>query len=316
MAFSIAFLNCYNLYEPGTHPTRGPRTSQRYRTKVAALADAIRGASGGQPPDLVGLCEVGSKRAGLDVADSIAPAAVPSQRFYRATWSGVPLGARSGAEPGLMLLFNPARFTLTGRRGKDKPNLNGRHKWLAVEVASGVSPADRFWVVVNHWASDFRRSADHAEGLRTASAREVGEFFTARAGSAEAAVLVGDFNCEPHARPFVGVPKTDRLYSVRERALVLRDKNQLFYMYNAMWRTTSEPDAYEDTLAPGHLPSRPLGTYAVDKGRQLDWRTWDHLLVSRRMLANGPASLRERTLRIVVPARRASDHCAFAAHFD
>ena len=245
MPFALIFMNCYNLYEPLAHPTRGPRTPADFDQKVQNLAKTAMSAAPNTIPDLVALAEVGSEAAGMAIARAISPGA------YSSLWSGVPAGGSSqpGPQPGLMVLYNAKAVLPTGKEGRDRPNRGGRHKWFAIEFQLPHVAADRFWLVINHWTSNFQRSPQKADDLRLISARELGEFFAKLSGASEAAVLVGDFNCEPFARPFVGEANTDRLLGVRERALVLRDRNQLFYVYNPMWRCLGEADAYEDTLA-------------------------------------------------------------------
>jgi hypothetical protein len=311
MPFTLVFMNCYNLYEPGAHPRRGPQNQIAFDRKVRALSETAITANGNQPPDLLALAEVGSEAAGTAVADAIDPG------IYSALWSGVPAGSPrgGGSETGLMLLYKDRVLVPTGNERRDLPNHGGRHKWFAVEFQVQPGITGSFWLVVNHWTSNFRRDPAKADDLRVASAQELGTFFATLAGAAEAAMLVGDFNCEPCAKPFVGENNTDRLFAVRERALVLRDRNRLFYVYNPMWRYLGEADAYEDTLIPAYLRQRPPGTYATDRRNHMNWRMWDQLLVSKRMLNGGPVQLQERTLRVQFPAPNASDHCAIAATF-
>lgn len=311
----VSFLNCHNLYFPGTHKKRGPRSLGSYELKLKHLARTIRNACNGQLPDIVGLCEVGDARVAQELGLQIDPVG----KGYQCVWSGIPR-AINKAEPqtGLAVLYKFGTLGRSTRKEKtDVAKLGSRHNWMACEFQIGVKASDLVWIVVNHWTSDYRRASGHAEMRRTTSAREIGEYFTSlNVPSAESAILIGDFNCEPFSKPFSGNPRTDRLYGVRERALVLRSNNQLMYAYNAMWRRLGEPDDHEDSIVPGYTATRARGTFARDKKRQYDWRTLDHVLVTKRVLLGGPIRLNEASLTVEPPYKGSSDHHALSVDFD
>lgn len=307
MPLQLAFLNCYNLYEPSAHSKRGPRTQRGYTSKLSNLAGTIRQAAGNQAPDVVGLCEVGSEQAARDLAQILDPGT------YAVVWSDVPSTTKPNEpQPGLVILYKFRRIsrTISGEM-KDSPQNGKRHKWIAVEFQLGRKLTDIVWIVVNHWTSDYKRRVSAAEALRVTSAKEIGmHFLSLTSTSAEAVILLGDFNCEPFARPFVGDPRTDRLYAVRERALVIRPSNQLMYAYNPMWRRMGEPDDYEVSLQNNYVASRPMGTYPRDKKRQSGWQTLDQIMLTKRLMTGGPLQLLESSLRVHPPMGNCSDHHA------
>jgi hypothetical protein len=281
--------------------------------QVRDLAATLRAAASGRArPDIVGLCEVGDEALGRRVAEALGRDA------YHAVWSGVPrAGAVSGPDTGLMVLYRPEVV----RRAlpeivTDRPSPGARHKWLAVPFQLLAGSRAPFWLVVNHWTSQFGGGEATTEPSRRNSARELGRFFldTARI-TTEAMVLVGDFNCEPPARPFVE-QSPNQMKGVRERALVLRERNRLAYFYNPMWRLLGEPHPQETARRPGYRPPRPPGTFARDAERQADWALWDQILVTKPLLSGELIRFVENGLRVVPPKNGASDHCAIGAVFE
>jgi exonuclease III len=176
-----------------------------------------------------------------------------------------------------------------------------------------------FWFVVNHWKSNLGGTSQ-TDAARMRSAREVGEFYMERARlRTEAMVLVGDFNCEPGARPLEeqkdgALPNA--MHSVRERALVLRDRNRLAYFYNPMWRFMGEADPFETAGRPGYVSPRLIGTHRANVEKDTDWSLWDQVMVTKPVLLGPAARLVEGSVRIVRPTGAASDHCAIGAELE
>ena len=201
--------------------------------------------------------------------------------------------------------------------GKDVAKFASRHHWMSAEFTSGPTPDDRFTFVVNHWPSDFGKSASHADDQRVIAAREIADYLRdVKTTAKEAVLLIGDFNCEPFSRPFYGETNANRFIGVRERKWVTLDANELLYLYNPMWRLLGEPEAWEIARADGYNPSRPLGTWHADKKRQMKWRLLDQVLVSRLLLLGQPVSLREGSIRVEACPDGSSDHCALGVEFD
>jgi endonuclease/exonuclease/phosphatase family metal-dependent hydrolase len=302
--FRVASLNCYNLFAVGVHRNRGPRTPQSLTSKINLLAATLKDASNGAVPDIVGLCEVGAEAIGKRLAETLSPG------FYQTLWSGT----TDPSQTGLMICYNPNVVQHTAIADDSTTRGAGqRCKWFAVELQLRIGSRARFWLVLNHWKSQMGGEAQTGIS-RSNSAREVGAFFlgTARRSS-EAMLLIGDFNCEPGADSFK--KPANQLRAIRERAIVLRDRNRLAYFYNPMWRLHGEADDYEATQKSGYKPPRPPGTYCpIDQS--VGWLVLDQIMVSKRLLMGGPVRILESSLRIVKAHARCSDHCALVVQFE
>jgi hypothetical protein len=310
MEFRCAFLNCYNLYQPGAHPTRGPRTAAEAAGQVEALAATLLAAFDGVAPELVGLCEVGTEELGRQVGRRLGGDA------YEAVWSGPPPTGAHGPETGLMVLYSAALFRpVPAEFSMNWFGLRERAKWLPVLLQLEEGSRAPFWFVVNHWKSQLGNPRE-TEEARMRSARQLGEFFlgTARRHS-DAMVLIGDFNCEPGDRPF-REQAPNQFRGVRERALVLRERNRLAYFYNPMWRWLGEPDPYEVAREAAYRPPRLLGSHCRDWEQGVGWSLLDQIMVTKSLLAGGLLRLRESSISLVPPAGRSSDHAAVAAVFE
>lgn len=313
MVLRIAFVNCHNLFQVGAHPDRFDGTQADLDRNTENLAATIRQIFPGALPHVVGLCEVGSRELGTKVGEAA------EQGRFDSVWSGVPARAAGRAETGIMVLYESSRLLRTESEKTTGPDsLQARVKWMATEFQVRGGSRAPFWLVVNHWKSQLG-GARKTEPLRMDSAREIGEFFleTARL-STEAMVLIGDFNCEPGDWPLreqrQQEPETpNKLKGVRERALVLRDRNRLAYFYNPMWRYLPEPEPWETARQPAYLPSRPLGTFVANKVTKVGWSLFDQVLVTKRCLAGGLLGLQETAVTVVEPVAGCSDHHAIGA---
>ena len=72
LGFSAAFLNCHDLFALGSHHHRGPKNEKALEEKIRSLAASLYQCFL-SPPDLVGLCEVGSETVGSEVLRSLLP---------------------------------------------------------------------------------------------------------------------------------------------------------------------------------------------------------------------------------------------------
>lgn len=152
------------------------------------------------------------------------------------------------------------------------------------------------------------------EPSRMVTAQQIGEFYLNQARiNADGMVLMGDFNCQPGDRPF-RQQSPNRLRAVRERALVIRERNRLAYFYNPMWRWLGEPEDFDTTQQVGYVPSRLIGTHLPRRNTH-GWYIWDHVLVTKPLIVGGLIHLQEETIRVYQAQSRCSDHCAISATF-
>jgi hypothetical protein len=298
--FRVIFLNCYNLFEVGAQ--RGPDSAQTLADKMAHLAATLKLAHGENPPAIVCLCEVGSENLGRLLAEAIAP------NVYQTLWSGI----SDPTQTGLVICYNPEIVQLADIADDQViRGVGSRCKWFAAlfQMKSGLRGL--FWLVLNHWKSQMGGELQTEED-RNISARGLGAFFieTARI-STEAMVLIGDFNCEPGAMPFK--KPNNFLRAVRERSVVLRDRNRLAYFYNPMWRLLGEADAYDMVRQTDYVSPRPPGTiYVEGQG----WRTFDQIMVSKELLTGHFIRFIESSVRVTEAQGNCSDHCALSAEFE
>lgn len=311
----VAFLNCCNLFAVGARPDRFAGTAADLDSKITCLADTLRELLPGAPPHLVGLAEVGARDLGERVGDAM------EREGYAAIWSGEPPGGREGPETGLMVLYDHAALAPVPGGATTWPQVRGaRAKWLATALQLQAGTEGTLWFVVNHWKSQMGGETK-TEPARMDCARQLGEFYLEEAREhTDAMVLVGDFNCEPGDRPLreqrMGRDAPNRLRAVRERPLILRDRNRLAYFYNPMWRWLPEPDLWEDSAHPGYQRPRPLGTHLGNPSAETEWRMWDQIMVTKPCLTGPFVRLREASV-VVAPSREGcSDHWAVGAILD
>jgi len=312
----VGFQNCTNLFPAGV-VQRGPQSPAAVRAKVEALGDEMTANLG--IPHLLGLCEVYDeplarellKRMGLGAYKiEFRPAAVAN-------------------ETGIAVCFDPSVLSpVPGQvvADLDLRPASRRPRWLAVAFEVLTGNRGGFWFVANHWKSQMGGPLQ-TDPDRQESAYLLGEFFMNRAHKlTEAMLLMGDFNCEPGDRPLTTQSqrltplksKPNMLKSVRERALVLRDRNKLAYFYNCMWSLMDEPDTLAAAASPGYVPSRPMGTHgaAISQPGSPGWLMFDHVMASKRMLHGGPMAIDETTVKIHPPKYGSADHAAISVMID
>jgi len=300
MTFSCVFLNCYNVFEAGSR--RGPRTEACLQQKIANLAATLRAANAEKPPDIIGLCEVASQTLVEQIAEAV------SSNVYRTLWSGLPT-SREGQDGGLAILYRPEIITSAALEVDNNDPIQ-RPKWMAALFQLQVGTRGGFWFVANHWKSQMG-GEEATEPRRMGTAQQIGEFYLNQARiNADGMILMGDFNCQPGDRPFRQQP-LNRLRAVRERALVIRDRNRLAYFYNPMWRWLGEPEDFDATQRRGYVPSRLLGTHHGTPG----WFLWDQILVTKPLIVGNLIHLQEETINVHQAQAQCSDHCAVSATF-
>jgi hypothetical protein len=326
--FGCVFLNCKNLFEPGSHSRRGPASQPALDKQIQDLASTLRAVFGG-PPELIALSEVSTHALAARVGEAI------ERGKYQTEWSGPPYQIAGEPETALAVLYDPLVLQRPDAAVLNRPELDygepwrlgsGRDKWFPILFQLIHGSRAPFWLVVNHWKS--RRGVHwQTENARRESARQIGEFYlrTARRVATEM-ILLGDFNCEPGERPFhdqrLDEQSPYQFKGVRERALVLREANRLAYFYNPMWRWLGEQAPYEETLLPdsfrpdpAYKSSRPLGTYCVNWEQGIGWSLWDQLMVTKSLLTGTVIRFREASLAMSPPVEGCSDHGAIGARF-
>jgi exonuclease III len=312
MRLRVGFINCHNLFPVGVSP-RGPQTSEELASQIDDITATLGAVFEDGAPHLVGLCEVGSDLQ----AEAVRSATGLSGPML---WSGPPPVGPAGAQTGLAILHDDDVLRVVGETtAMGEAGAAERQKWMGAAFQFLDGSLGAFWFVVNHWKSNLGGTSQ-TDAARMRSAREIGQFYMDRARAlTEAMILVGDFNCEPGARPLHEQKDGDQpntLRSDRERALVLRERNRLAYFYNPMWRFMGEADPHETADQPGYQNPRLIGTHRGNAERDTDWSMWDHLMVSKPVLRGPALRLAEATVRIVRPTGNASDHCAVGAEFE
>jgi hypothetical protein len=299
MEFSVAFLNCHDLFQPGVRPGRGPADAVALEVRLTNLAATLAAAVTVRP-GLVGLCEVGDSALGANLGERLEPGR------YGSVWSGL-----TGSGTGLQVLYDQQLFEAGAphvEEGARAPR--ARIRWMAVPVKLLVRSRGPLWFAVHHWRSD--RHADRAEEVRDTSWRSFSDFHHSGAAlHSDALIVAGDFNCEPGDHPLVR--RTERiLEGARERELVRRGLRGGSLLYNPMWRFMGEEVPFEDSIVAGYERQRPLGTWREPGG---PWRLVDQMLVTRALLWGPFFQFIEGTLRITHPIGGCSPHSALGATF-
>lgn len=230
---------------------------------------------------------------------------------YQNVWSSVPT-SREGRDGGLAVLYKDETVTRSSVEVDSNTPLQ-RPKWLAVLFQLQFGTGGGFWFVVNHWKSQ-RGGEEVTEPRRVITAQQLGEFYLNQArNSTESMILMGDFNCQPGDRSFQQ-QSPNRLKAVRERGLVIRDKNRLAYFYNPMWRWLGEPEDFDAAQRIGYTPSRLMGTY-LPKGSQHGWYVWDQIMVTKPLIIGKLIHFQEDTVNVYRAHAGCSDHCVISATF-
>jgi hypothetical protein len=291
----VAFLNCHDLYAPGGHPTRGPRTQAGLDAKVAALAEGLCGLFAPELPHVVGLCEVGD----LGAVEALAEALSPGQ--YGCHWSGPPRLGPRGPETALALMAHLQDIQVLGLPlGARLPPVRRRAYWHPWRLELRKRRSGPIWAVVGHWKAG---SGPDNESERDETSRQVVQFLreqqVAECGT-PAAVLMGDLNAEPWSPSLQGDSER-RVKSVRIHDLVMGTRAP-GALYGLMWRWAGEPEPWPT----GGTRSRPVATFHPARGTPR--LLLDHFLVSWRCLRKGPVTLDEASLRAIEVGH--SDHVA------
>lgn len=318
MEFRVAFINCRNLTAPRKRVPDFAAKRRKVLDRAARLAATLANLWPGSLPDLVGLCEIGTEDMGLELLAALDPLR------YQHHWQKPPRrkpGSDEERPTGLMLAFAPSVFrAVEVARSEPTVLARSRYHWFAVALQIRRN-GGTFWTILNHWPSDFGRGKVRSTWPRVQVGAAVGEFCSNRAQRvADAMLLLGDFNCEPYdpAVTGEGTSNRKRIVGVRERARAVNVKNWLPYFFNPMWSHLGEsiPSAAANASTSA-VPSRPPGTWAERSGTPNErWLMLDQLMVNKRLLTGGPATLVESSIRILRPRVGESDHCAIGAVFE
>ncbi|MGE3271483.1 MAG: endonuclease/exonuclease/phosphatase family protein [Chloroflexota bacterium] len=230
--YHVAFWNLENLFDIEHAPGRTDKleraigadlvgwTQALLDGKIAQLASIIRQMSGGQGPDVLGVCEVENER----VIRALANAAAAPGRTYDVVHHDAP--DQRGID--VAFLYDPARLTPTEVFSHAVMRRTATRDLLQVNfrTASGKSLV----LVGNHWPS--RSGGELESAVYRAVAGETLAYFHERIfevlGEDTPVLAMGDFNDEPSDASLAGYA-----LSSRSRTKVLKATNPRFF--NLMW---------------------------------------------------------------------------------
>ena len=270
MELRVAFWNVENFFHWKAEHGRatGPKSSDEYRAKLAAVTGVIRRLFASHPVDAVGLAEIGDRMVLNDVLHELGGQYVP-------VWQG----ASKKNQTGLGLIYRQAAVSAAeiqvypNRPVIDRDGL--RPRYLAVTLthqASGVS----FFVVISHWKSNLGEPDDVLED-RVHTARSLGDLLLDQSSrESTPAMVMGDFNADP----FDGVFDEQRLRGRRSYLTMSWWKNELATLYNPFWRFLAPQAPFPDGRAPGFREDRPQTSLAACEG------IYDQMLFSKSLLTH------------------------------
>jgi endonuclease/exonuclease/phosphatase family metal-dependent hydrolase len=279
----VAFWNVQNLFEPNV-VSRGPQSASELVEKIDRLAAVIKRFFGNAGPDLLSLGEVGSQRIHQEVAKKVFGAG-----NFLEVWAPPGLSTGSNAQTGIGLLGRTSRVAQLNIVDTQRPTTASRPRCIIVECDL-VGVHERVLIVANHWKSRLPSFpiADGDDRLQTA------DWLGQRLASEQrttSVIALGDFNAEPFEPPFGEL----RLRARRNFSSALWSNATPAYLYNTAWRFMTEPDLWEVASQPGYEEPRPKSSYGESGVNLLD-----HILVSGRVLKNGPLRLQESSVEFHV----------------
>jgi endonuclease/exonuclease/phosphatase family metal-dependent hydrolase len=274
----MLFWNVANLFEAGAVP-RGPQSDAEVDAKINTIASEVDGAFGAEPPDLIGLAEVGNDQLFGEIEARLREEYVRIwEPAFRQDQTGLGVLARK-------TVFGDVELVATCRH-----TMMQRPRSIVIDCEL-LSNGDRFLFSVNHWKSRMVHSGDaFSPGEdRGQTADWLGELL-ASSDRRDCAVVVGDFNAEPCEDAFGEF----KLRSRRHFTGALFGGATPAYLYNTAWRSMDEPHIWEDRVQAGndYRDRRPKTSHDASPGV-----IFDQLLVSGAALRNGPLTLRERSVR-------------------
>jgi endonuclease/exonuclease/phosphatase family metal-dependent hydrolase len=269
----LAFWNVQNLFEPGV-VDRGPQSATERDAKIVHLSAQINGFFSAAGPDVLGLAEVGTEA----IFESIRGALNGQHLAY---WE--PPGQEN--QTGLGILVRVPPCSDLEHVATDRPTLASRPRVVLARITlAGVD--EPFLLAVNHWKSRLQSGGVDDGADRMESSRWLGDLLAAE-DRTTAAMVVGDFNAEPYEAPFNELG----IRGKRHFSSAMWTGGNPAYLYNTAWRAMTEPALWEETNVSGYEESRPKTSHDTSPGV-----IFDQLLVSSRVLRNGPVTLQEHSV--------------------
>lgn len=280
----IAFWNLQNLFDLDSSPIASELgftavhgwDRRALKTKVERVAEVIRHLCDGEPPDVLGLCEIENERLVELLLEAIGRDDLRLARSDRSPTTGLDTALLYSAD---LLELNP-QLSLDHTFHFDHPTRDAFEGHFTVR-----GDDTELIVVVTHWPSR-KPSVDQSDGLRWAAARYCArqlerllklprkEFLQLRDSAVSIAqvedrwnrpvVFMGDLNDEPWDRNIqFGLNATYSQSGIRPPAAAFRDGLPSYRAYaacpvplfNPMWRLLAEPDL-GTSCRPGEL--RPM----------------------------------------------------------
>lgn len=268
----LVFWNVSNLFEPKVM-NRAPQSHEELDAKVDTVCQVINDLFGlGEGPDLIGLAEVHTER----ILQKVIAKLNGDFTYYWANY-----GRKD--QTGLALIGRKGVITQIDFLEEDRPTIQRRPRSILLEVSiQGIR--EPLIVAVVHWNS---RMYDHAKSGSTQklqSARWLGDLL-AQQFHDRMIVVMGDFNAEPFEACFndLGLKGSRFFPTVKTRK---------FALYNTAWRFLMEPSFCEDNHDQVHPEPRAKTSLASSVPV-----IFDQILVSRKLIKDGPVQLREKGIR-------------------
>lgn len=271
---NVAFWNVQNLFEP--EAVRGPDTQAELDAKIGVLADITNSMFNGQGPDLLGLAEVHTRSVFDHLAEHM-------DGPFRRLWEP----ASRFDHTGLGILARQSIFSDLTLLEVQRPDGVGNARPRSLIASCRLrGSSSSFLFVVNHWKSR-RGLPSETDADRRETANWLGTYL-AETSPIECALVIGDFNAEPFEAPFHGKLRGRRTF----RGAF--SPGSAANLYNTAWRFLAEEALWEDANVDEYQEHRPTSSHG-DSGDAL----FDHLLVAKRALRDGPLALREKTVQFV-----------------
>lgn len=265
------------MFPPGT-VERGPKSRLELDAKTEILASVIGRFFDNRGPDLMGFAEAGNR----NILDGIVRRLSPG---YVVLWEPCARYNQSG----LGVIWRPELISDLSRVDGECPSMLARPRTLVSDVRLRQT-GHRFLFCVVHWKSRLQNPrgtpfSDAEERMN--SARWLADLLGSH-DRGNSTILIGDFNAEPIESPFFGAG----LRASRHFGRAIWGGTASTHLYNTAWRFLCEPDYWENTQIEGFREKRPKTSFGRSEKLILD-----QLLVSGRLLKNGPLRLREASIR-------------------
>ena len=274
----VAFWNVENCFHWQLRHNRGPKTRQEYLAKTKAVSGIIARLFGNQPPDVLGLAEVGSKLVAEDIAWKLG-------RNYSLIFAG----GGSDSATGLAFIYRRSSLVPTSISQYPSPATLARTEHPRYLNIRGRLPSANLDILfsLNHWKSNLGdQSRNFRDRIKTA--RDLGdELLNAFSFVSLPTILMGDFNVNPYDRVF----DNQRLRGRRSFSTIDDWNNATATFYNPCWRFLAPPDRWSVGRRLGHQDRRPQTS--ISDGDNI----YDQMLFSKSFLINGQISFCDSSVR-------------------